>query len=135
MNFGKRATDKKRNALASHSAMIGKKAHVSIIRIIFISLIAVIAISTCVCLGAVNGLLDDAPDIDDVNIMPIGSATFVYDSEGNQMQKLTAPNSNRMPVSLEQIPLDLQHAVVAIEDERFYEHNGIDLRGIIRAGV
>ena len=36
MNFGKRATDKKRNALASHSAMIGKKAHVSIIRIIFI---------------------------------------------------------------------------------------------------
>src|SRR5699024_7488135 len=34
-----------------------------------------------------------------------------------------------------QIPVDLQHAVVAIEDERFYEHNGIDVRGILRAFV
>ena len=40
-----------------------------------------------------------------------------------------------MPVTIDQIPLDLQHAVVAIEDERFYEHNGIDIRGILRAGI
>ena len=40
-----------------------------------------------------------------------------------------------MPVTLDKIPKDLQNAVVAIEDERFYEHNGIDIRGILRAGV
>ena len=74
-------------------------------------------------------------DISEVNIVPAGEATFVYDANGNQLQKLTAPNSNRMSVSIEKIPLDLQHAVVAIEDERFYEHNGIDIRGILRAGV
>lgn len=135
MNFGKRATDKKRNSLSSRSTMMGKKAHVSFIRIIFISLIAIMVIGGCVGFGAFKGLLDNAPDIEDVNIMPIGSATFVYDSDGNQLQKLTAPNSNRMPVTIDKIPLDLQHAVVAIEDERFYEHNGIDLRGIVRAGV
>ena len=36
---------------------------------------------------------------------------------------------------MDQIPVDLQHAVVAIEDERFYEHNGIDVKGILRAGM
>ena len=135
MNFGKRATNRKRNALSSHSTMIGKKANVSVLRILFISLIAVFTICLCIGVGALRGLIDSAPDINDVNIMPVGSATFIYDSDGNQLQKLTAPNSNRMPVSIDQIPLDLQHAVVAIEDERFYEHNGIDLRGIMRAAV
>ena len=55
--------------------------------------------------------------------------------KGIQIRKLAAPDANRLPVSLDQIPLDLQHAVVAIEDERFYEHNGIDVRGILRAAV
>ena len=41
----------------------------------------------------------------------------------------------RSPVAMDQIPEDMQHAVVAIEDERFYEHNGIDVRGILRAAV
>ena len=67
--------------------------------------------------------------------MPLGYATFLYDDQGNQIRKLAAPNSNRLPVTLDQIPEDLQHAVVAIEDERFYEHNGIDVKGILRAGV
>ena len=135
MNFGKRATNKKRNALSSRSTMMGKKANVSILRIIFISLIAVIAIGGCMGIGAMRGLIDDAPDVSEINIVPVGEATFVYDANGEQLQKLTAPDSNRMPVEIDQIPLDLQHAVVAIEDERFYEHNGIDIRGILRAAV
>ena len=135
MNFGKRATNKKRNALSSRSTMMGKKAHVSFLRIIFISLIAVLAIGGCLGLGVLKGLIDDAPDISEVNIVPVGEATFVYDANGDKLQKLTAPDSYRMPVTIDQIPLDLQHAVVAIEDERFYEHNGIDIKGILRAAV
>lgn len=135
MNFGKRATNQKRNALASRSTMMGKKAHVSVLRIIFISLIAILVIGGCLGIGVMKGLIDDAPDISDVNIVPVGEATFVYDADGNQLQKLTAPDSNRMPVDFDQIPKDLQYAVVAIEDERFYEHNGIDIRGILRAAV
>ena len=111
MNFGKRATNQN------------------------ISLIAILVIGGCLGIGVMKGLIDDAPDISDVNIVPVGEATFVYDADGNQLQKLTAPDSNRMPVDLDQIPKDLQYAVVAIEDERFYEHNGIDIRGILRAAV
>ena len=87
------------------------------------------------CIGSIQGILANTPDVNEVDIMPLGYATFLYDCNGNQMRKLAAPNANRLPVSIEQIPEDLQHAVVAIEDERFYEHNGIDVRGILRAAV
>ena len=40
---------------------------------------------------------------------------------------------NREYVTLDMIPEDLQNAVVSIEDERFYDHNGIDIKGIFRA--
>ena len=114
---------------------MGKNATVSVLRLIFICRIALFVIGGCIGIGAFKGLLDDAPEISEINIVPVGEATFVYDANGEQMQKLTSPNSNRMPVELDKIPLDLQHAVIAIEDERFYEHNGIDIKGILRAGV
>ncbi|HCT92039.1 MAG TPA: hypothetical protein DF613_11775, partial [Lachnospiraceae bacterium] len=43
--------------------------------------------------------------------------------------------SNRVYVTLEQVPLKTQQAFVAIEDERFYRHIGIDIKGIMRALV
>lgn len=66
---------------------------------------------------------------------PTRYSSFIYDSKGNQMAKLIAEDSNRVPVTMDQIPTDLANAFVAIEDERFYQHNGIDIMGILRAGV
>ena len=135
MNYGKKSTARKRNFLISRSSMMGKRARVSFIRILFVSLIALCIGVTCLGIGSFRGVIDNAPDVNDIDIMPLGYATFLYDDQGNQIRKLAAPNSNRLPVTLDQIPEDLQHAVVAIEDERFYEHNGIDVKGILRAGV
>ena len=135
MNYGKKSTSKKRNSLISRSSMMGKRAHVSFIRILFMCLITLCVVVACLGIGSISGVIANAPDVDDVDIMPLGYASFLYDDEGNQIRKLAAPDSNRLPVSIDQIPEDLQHAVVAIEDERFYEHNGIDVRGILRAGV
>lgn len=135
MNYGKKSAAQKRNSLISRSSMMGKRARVSFIRLLFVSLIALCIGVTCLGIGSFKGVIDNAPDVDDIDIMPLGYATFLYDDQGNQIRKLAAPNANRLPVTLEQIPVELQHAVVAIEDERFYEHNGIDVRGILRAGV
>ena len=135
MNYGKKSTAKKRTALISRSSMMGKRARVSLIRVLFVSLIALCIAVACLGVGSFRGVIDNAPDVNDIDIMPLGYATFLYDDAGNQIRKLAAPNSNRLPVTLDQIPVDLQHAVVAIEDERFYEHNGIDVKGILRAGM
>ena len=51
------------------------------------------------------------------------------------MEFLSDYSSNRIIVNYDQIPANLRNAFIAIEDERFYEHNGVDLKGVIRAGI
>lgn len=133
MNFGKNSTFKKRKALTSSASMLGKRAGFSAIKVLFLSIITIVTLCMCFGFGIIRGVLDSAPDISDVNIMPSGYATFVYDSNGTELQKLTGTASNRTSVSIDKIPEDMQHAIVAVEDERFYEHQGIDAKGILRA--
>ena len=63
-----------------------------------------------------------------------GEATIVYDSEGNEIDQYVSTNSNRLSVGMDEIPDYMGKAFVAIEDERFYQHNGIDFKSILRAG-
>lgn len=133
MNFGEQNVTKTRKEMSSSAARAEKKAAVTVLRIFFISFLTITLVGFCLVIGIIKGVIDSAPDINEVNIVPSGYATFIYDSDGNQLQKLSAPNANRMSVSIDKIPEDLQHAIVSIEDERFYEHNGIDVQGIIRA--
>ncbi len=60
------------------------------------------------------------------------ASSKIYDSAGHVIATLHGA-VNREPVKLADIPLSLQHAVIAIEDRRFYEHRGIDARGLARA--
>lgn len=112
---------------------IRKKLRLSAVKIVLLSFIAVLVLGICAGFGMINGLIEDAPDISNISLRPSESATYIYDQNGNRIQKLTAPSANRELVTLDRIPVHLQHAIVAVEDERFYTHNGIDIRGIIRA--
>lgn len=89
----------------------------------------------CLGAGSYKGIVASAPAVSEVNIGPGKYATFVYDTEGKQIQQINEVQSNRVRVSIEDIPEYMQHAVVAIEDSRFYEHNGIDLHGMARAAM
>lgn len=133
MNYSEKNVSKTRKNLSSSSKKARKKAASTVARILFVSFITLILLIGCLGCGIVKGVIDDAPDISNINIVPTGYATFVYDADGNEIQKLTAPTANRTSVSLDKIPQDLQEAVIAVEDERFYEHNGIDIKGIFRA--
>lgn len=81
----------------------------------------------------VRGAIDAAPSLDILSAQPQGYASQIYDADGNLMQALVMEGSNREEVSFDQLPDDLVNAFIAIEDSRFYEHNGIDLKGILRA--
>lgn len=61
------------------------------------------------------------------------SATRIVDTNGNLITKLYI--QDRDPVPIQDIPKSVQHAVIAVEDSRFYEHHGLDIRGISRAVV
>lgn len=76
MNYGKKSTAKKRTALISRSSMMGKRARVSFIRVLFVSLIALCIAVTCLGVGSFRGVIDTAPDVDDIDIMPRAMQPF-----------------------------------------------------------
>ncbi len=135
MNYGRKRTRKRERELVSKAAMLRKKINVIFCKALLICFFAVIVTGCCSVFGVVSGIIASAPDIDDIDATPTGYQTVVLDSEGNQTAVLVASGSNRKYVTIDEIPLDLQHAFVALEDARFYEHNGIDLKGIVRAGI
>ena len=135
MNYGKKRTRKRERELASKGTMIRKKFQVVFCKALLICFFAVVVIGGCSAFGIISGIIASAPSIEDINATPTGYLTTVLDAEGNQTATLVASGSNRKYVTLDEIPKDLQHAFVAIEDERFYEHNGIDIQGILRAGI
>ena len=77
MNFGKNSTQKKRKNLTSASSRMGNMAGVTFLRILFLSFAAVCVIVACMGIGAFRSIIDNAPDISDVNIMPIGNAEAI----------------------------------------------------------
>lgn len=104
------------------------------------------ALLICIILAAVVGvaggglfikkIIDDTPHVSASDVKPKGFTTFVYADDGStEIERFVSSGSNRVYKSIDEIPKDLQHAFVAIEDERFYKHNGIDLQGIARAAV
>lgn len=83
--------------------------------------------------GFVRGILKTTPQITKDSVHSKGYITTIYDNKGSTIKTLSNHDSNRIYTPLSSIPKNLQHAFIAIEDERYYSHNGIDLYGIIRA--
>ena len=61
----------------------------------------------------------------------LAQATIIYDKDGNEASKVSANRSEG--VTVDQVPAHLKDAIVAIEDHRFYQHKGFDVKGIFRA--
>ena len=76
---------------------------------------------------SVSGKLPDVT----ANITPNASSR-IYDTKGRLITTVHA-EENRIPVPISEVPKNLQNAFVAAEDVRFYEHHGVDPRGILRA--
>ena len=135
MNYGKKSAKKRQAELTSKTTPLKKKLHVTFFKALLVCFFAVAILGASTAFGVWKGIIDSAPSIDELDATPTGYQTIVLDDEGNKTATLVASGSNRKYVTIDEIPLDLQHAFVALEDSRFYEHNGIDLQGILRAGI
>lgn len=135
MNYSKNGLKQVQKQMNSKSEKLGRKLLIWICQVSLLAVISVVIFLGAAALGAFKGCIDTAPNIESADVSPEGFSSFVYDKDGNQLTKLVASSSNRIPVTLDKVPKHLQQAFIAIEDSRFYEHNGIDIVGIIRAGV
>ncbi len=80
---------------------------------------------------AATSSFDSLPS--DLRTPPLAQRSTVLAADGSFLASFYS--ENRIPVTLDQVPDSTRKAVVAIEDSRFYSHNGVDLRGIARALV
>ncbi len=134
MNFGRRNVLKEIDSLWPKGRWICNKVKAIALMATIVAVVAIVFFSGRAVYAYVEETLDEAPEFAVVDATPSGYISTIYDSAGNETVELVSSGSNRIYVTLDEMPLNLQHAFVAIEDERFYEHNGIDLQGIIRAG-
>lgn len=135
MGYSKQETIKKQKKLVSKSQRNKRKILVNIFRVFLVAILAVIIAGAGAGFGMMKGILDHAPDINTITIAPKGFRTIIYDVNGNVEREISTIDSNREYVYFEDIPKDIVNAFVAIEDERFWTHNGIDVKGIMRAFV
>ena len=84
-------------------------------------------------MGVYMGIIENADVFEDYRaVLPTDSVSIVFDRHGNEIERFIG-TENREFVTLNEIPVHMQLAIIAIEDERFFEHNGIDMRSIARA--
>ena len=104
------------------------------------TLIALIGIGLVVGFFAIwFGLIGYMPEIEDLQNPISKYASIVYSSDGKQLGTYNQNQQNRIMVDYDHLPSGLVAALVATEDERFYEHSGIDFialgRAIVKRGL
>ena len=135
MSYSKHEVIKKQRKLVSKTQRNKRKVFVSFFKIVLVLFVTLFVAAAGAAFGMMKGVLDNAPDINEISIVPKGFKTTLYDKDGNVEKELSTYGSNREYVYYEDIPEMYVNAFIAIEDERFWTHNGIDVKGILRAGV
>lgn len=80
-----------------------------------------------------NQTLTNLPDHAKLKTLKLPESTLILDRSGARFTEVYADNNRRKWVPISDMPVYLQKAFVAAEDKRFYQHMGLDMRGIIRA--
>jgi penicillin-binding protein 1A len=88
-------------------------------------------LATVAALSTSCSLLPDLEE-EEQKAKPLAQTSKIYDSHGRLITSLHA-EEDRVVISIDRIPQSVQDAVVAVEDQRFWSHRGIDLRAVLRA--
>jgi len=93
-----------------------------------------IVIGVIVAVGYVLSVAQSAPSLDSLKPVLAGATSQVYAANGTRLGSIQS-DVLRSPITTAQMPALLRNATVAIEDQRFYKNNGVDLTGIFRSAV
>ncbi len=133
MNFSRKEVEKRTHQLKSSTIHRFHKIQLMGIRLILVGLLFLCIFVASVIIGSYHSIISSAPEMDSIQLVPQGYTTKIVDAQGNTIQTLVGKDANREYVTLDRIPVNLQNAFIAIEDERFRKHNGVDTKGILRA--
>jgi 1A family penicillin-binding protein len=109
----------------------GSKTILSILAVVGALILVLLVAGAGFAYAYVANALKGLPDANDPNAFKLAEPTKIYSADGKLLANFYLENRDIVPIA--SISTDLQHAVVAVEDERFYQHNGVDFQGILRA--
>lgn len=133
MKYSESEIDKKIKKISSSKSRIINKA-IMYLKFFGVTVIIVMALTVCFGIaGAMRGLIDSAPGLNELDLMPYGLTTNIYDSDGKKIQGITSFDTRKEYIKSQEIPKNVKNAFVAAEDPRFYEHKGIDLKALMKA--
>ena len=133
MNYGSKGTKQELIRITSKKIRRRSGFRSTAFKLVVLGICCAIILIASLGIGVYRGIIDNAPKIDALDFSPTNVASSLYDNKGNLIQTLVEAGSNREIVEYEAIPKNLINAFIAIEDSRFWTHNGVDLRGIARA--
>ena len=82
-----------------------------------------------------NSAVKDLPDAVQLKHLRLPVTSVILDNKSERLAEIYAPNNRRVWVKLADIPEAVRNAFIAAEDKRFFQHAGIDERGLVRAFV
>src|SRR5215216_1276154 len=94
----------------------------------------IIVIAVCSAAGYVLAIAASAPDLSELKADDKGEISVVYAADGSRLGFVQSDVLRRV-IPFRDIPIGMRRASVAIEDERFYQHGGVDVNAIVRAGI
>jgi len=122
-------TSRKRRIRKTAKPRVGK--YVAIVGLIIAAAMVVALVISGINL--MKSWLEELPDYNDADAYLMAEPTTVLDAQGNVIAEFYA--ENREPITIDQCSQYVLDATIAVEDERYYSHNGIDIKGILRAVV
>ncbi len=97
------------------------------LRILVLLIIIVTVVGAGILVGMIYGGWGDDFEITKEELVIGSSNSIILDKDGNKLAELSG-DENRKIIKLDQMPKNLKNAYVAIEDERFYKHSGVDIK-------
>jgi len=102
--------------------------------LVFGGVFALLAIAAIAITSWVLDVAAEAPSLSTCKRIDKGGNTVVYAADGSKLGLIPSPVARSL-VSIDKVPKSLRLATVAIEDQRFYQHGGVDYQGILRAAL
>ena len=106
-----------------------------LIRFLWITMASVVLLIAVAFIAIWNGWIGYMPDMEELENPISRSASMVFSADGKLMGTYNSDRENRIIVDYNKLSPDLVRALVATEDERFYDHSGIDFKALGRAIV
>jgi len=100
-----------------------------VVRGILLSLLLMFALTLAGTIAGVEYLSRDLPPLDALQLIQPSVKTMIFAANGDTLREFYAENRTIVPLS--RIPVSLQQAVISVEDRRFHEHYGVDIRRLV----